>query len=144
MYYSGLSADSGAGVQAFRGIGLAVSSDLLHWERLQAEPVLLGDGFPEFPGNKGIAGGGPIIEIPQANGRVRYRMHYTLATGTPSKDLLVEQAKYSVTAASDDGLQWTDRRIVMRPRLDAPSMKWGVVHLSQQNGEVAQGDSQVM
>jgi hypothetical protein len=90
----------------------------------------LGDGFPEFPGNKGVAGGGPIIEVPQASGRVRYRMHYTLASGRPSKDLLVAQAKYSVTAESDDGLQWTNRRIVLRPRLDAKYENAAVIALN--------------
>lgn len=119
MYYSGRSADRGAGLQGFRGIGLAVSDDLLNWKRLQDEPVLLGDGVREFPGNKGIAGGGPIIELPQPDGSLRYRLYYTLATGKPSGDLLVDQAKYSVTAESTDGLTWTDRRVVLGPRLDA-------------------------
>ena len=119
MYYSGRSADKGTGLQGFRGIGLAVSDDLVNWKRLQDEPVLLGDGFEQFPGNQGIAGGGPIIELPQPDGRVRYRMHYTLATGTPSKDLLVDQAKHSVIAESDDGLTWTDRRLLLGPRLEA-------------------------
>ena len=56
------------GLQAFRGIGLAVSDDLWHWTRTLEDPVLLGDGFPEWPGNKGIAGGGRILEIPQTDG----------------------------------------------------------------------------
>jgi len=119
MYYSGRSADKGTGLQGFRGIGCAESTDLLNWKKRSDEPVLLGDGFAEFPGNKGIAGGGPIVEVPQADGRVRYRLYYTLATGTPSKDLLVDQAKYSVIAESDDGLTWTDRRVILGPRLDA-------------------------
>jgi len=119
MYYSGRSADRGAGLQGFRGIGLAVSDDLLSWKRLQDAPVLLGDGLAEFPGNKGIAGGGPIIELPQPDGGVRYRLYYTLATGKPNKDLLIDQAKHSVIAESRDGLTWTDRRVVLGPRLEA-------------------------
>jgi predicted GH43/DUF377 family glycosyl hydrolase len=130
LYYTGRSADKGTGLQAFRGIGLAVSHDLLNWKRVQDEPILLGDGFPESPGNKGIAGGGPILQFPQADGRVRYRLHYTLASGTPSRDLLVDQAKYAVTAESDDGRHWTDRRIVLRPRLEADYENAAVIALN--------------
>ncbi|MEO8496139.1 MAG: hypothetical protein ABI614_13800 [Planctomycetota bacterium] len=119
LYYTGRSADRGAGLQGFRGIGLATSDDLLHWKKVSEQPVLLGDGFDEWPDNKGIAGGGPIIELPQPDGRILYRMHYTLATGTPSKDLRVDQAKQSVIAHSYDGLKWTDRRVVLQPRADA-------------------------
>jgi predicted GH43/DUF377 family glycosyl hydrolase len=119
MYYSGRS-NRGGGLQAFPGIGLATSDDLLHWKKASDEPMILGDGYPEWPNNKGIAGGGPIIELPQPDGRTLYRMYYTLATGTPSKDLLVDQAKQAVTADSYDGLTWTNKRVVLRPRLDAP------------------------
>jgi len=119
LYYSSLSADKNAGLQGFRGIGLAVSDDLLNWKRYSTEPVLLGDGFPEWPNNRGIAGGGPIIEIPQPDGRILYRMYYTLATGSPSKDLLVDQAKQAVVAHSFDGIQWFDKQVVLRPRAEA-------------------------
>lgn len=119
LYYSSRSNDKGAGLQGFRGIGLAVSDDLRNWKKQGTEPVLLGDGFPEFPGNKGIAGGGPIIEVPRAGGGVIYRMYYTIPSGKPSKDLLVDQAKYAVTAESEDGLTWKNRRVILGPRLDA-------------------------
>lgn len=119
LYYTGRSADQGKGLQGFRGIGLATSDDLLNWKKTSTEPILLGDGFEEWPKNKGIAGGGPILEIPQPDGRILYRLYYTLATGTPSKDLLVDQAKQAVIAHSYDGLTWTDRRVILRPRLDA-------------------------
>lgn len=118
LYYTGQSTE-GKGLQAFKGIGLATSSDFLHWEKTSDQPVLTGDGFPEWADNKGIAGGGKIIEIPQPDGRILYRMHYTLATGTPSKDLLVDQAKQSVIAHSFDGINWIDKRVVMRPRPEA-------------------------
>jgi predicted GH43/DUF377 family glycosyl hydrolase len=120
LYYTGRSADSGKGLQGFRGIGLATSDNLRDWKKASDEPVLLGDGFPDWPGNKGIAGGARIIDIPQQDGTPLYRMHYTLATGTPSKDLRVDQAKQSVIAHSRDGLTWTDKRVVLRPREDAP------------------------
>ena len=118
LYYTGRSS-VGDGLQSFWGIGLATSDDLLHWTKYSADPILTGDGFPEWPTNHGIAGGGRILEIPQADGRVLYRMYYTLATGTSSKNLLVDQAKQSVIAHSYDGLQWFDKRVIMRPRLDA-------------------------
>ncbi len=119
MYYTGRSADVGRGLQGFRGIGLATSDDLITWKRHSDDPILLGDGFPAFPKNTGIAGGGRILEIPEKDGRILYRMHYTLATGTPSKDLLVDQAKQSVIAESYDGLKWTNKRIVLQPRREA-------------------------
>ncbi|MDX1946475.1 MAG: hypothetical protein SFU86_13830 [Pirellulaceae bacterium] len=119
LYYSGRSADRGTGLQAFRGIGLATSDNLRDWQRSSTEPVLQGDGFDEWPQNKGIAGGARIVEVPQPDGGVLYRMHYTLATGTPSKDLRIDQAKQAVIAHSQDGLTWTDRRVALRPRADA-------------------------
>jgi predicted GH43/DUF377 family glycosyl hydrolase len=119
LYYTGRSAKSGVGLQGFYGMGLAVSDDLLNWKKHSADPIMTGDGFPQFPGNVGIAGGGRIIEIPQASGPPLLRMHYTLPTGTPSKDLKVDQAKHSVIAHSTDGITWTDKRLVLGPRLDA-------------------------
>src|SRR5206468_2015586 len=68
LYYSGRSARSGAGLQAFAGIGLATSDDLRTWKKSSDTPVLLGDGFDEWPDNRGIAGGGPILELPHADG----------------------------------------------------------------------------
>lgn len=119
MYFTGRSNDKGVGLQGFRGIGLAVSDDLLNWKKVSDEPVLLGDGFPDWPGNKGIAGGGSILELPQPDGKILYRMYYTLATGTQGKSLLVNQAKQSVVAHTYDGRTWFDKRVVLRPRLDA-------------------------
>lgn len=119
MYYTGNSGEGGKGLQAFWGIGLAVSDDLVHWKKTSDEPILRGDGFPQWPNNRGIAGGARIQEIPQAGGKVLYRMHYTLAVGTPSRDLMVDQAKYSVCADSWDGLKWFDKRVLLGPRAEA-------------------------
>lgn len=119
LYYTGRSAKGGVGLQAFYGMGLAVSDDLLNWKKHSTEPIMTGDGFEQFPKNVGIAGGGRIIEIPQASGPPILRMHYTLPTGTPSKDLKVDQAKHSVIAHSTDGITWKDKRLVLGPRLDA-------------------------
>lgn len=119
LYYTGRSNQRGAGLQAFWGIGLAVSDDLRNWKKMNTDPILRGDGFSDWPKNRGIAGGGRILEIPQPDGRTLYRMHYTLPTGSPSKDLRVDQAKQSVIAHSYDGIKWVDRRVVLRPRAEA-------------------------
>lgn len=118
LYHTGR-AVKGDGLQAFAGIGLHTSTDLKTWTRHSTEPVLRGDGFPQWPHNKGVAGGARIIELPQPGGRILYRMHHTLANGTPSKDLLVHQEKHSVIAHSHDGITWTDKRLVLSPRREA-------------------------
>jgi len=116
LYWTGRNSDLPGGLQAFTGIGLAVSKDLGQWERTSDEPVLRGNIFPQWPDNRGIAGGGNILEFPEADGRIRYRMNFTLATGTTNPDLLINQQKYSATADSYDGVHWSDFRIVLGPR----------------------------
>src|SRR5690606_27025872 len=54
LYYTGRHGQPALGLQSFTGIGLAVSDDLRHWERLREEPVLRGDGFEAWPENRGI------------------------------------------------------------------------------------------
>lgn len=119
LYYTGRSAQAKAGLQGFWGMGLAISDDLANWRKHSPDPILLGDGFAEWPDNRGIAGGGRIEELPPADGRLRYRLHYTLPTGKPDKDLRVDQAKQSVIAHSYDGLKWFDKQVLLRPRQDA-------------------------
>lgn len=131
LYYTGRSADPGVGLQAFRGIGLAISNDLKDWKKHSDEPVLKGDGFADWPGNQGIAGGGSLLELPQKTAdKVRYRMYYTLATGRPSKKLQEDQAKQAVVAHSDDGIQWTDKHVVLRPRPEVDYENAGVIALN--------------
>jgi predicted GH43/DUF377 family glycosyl hydrolase len=129
LYYTGRSSGPG-GLQAFNGIGLAVSDDLKTWKKHGTEPILKGDGFPDWPDNKGIAGAGRVLELPQADGRTLYRMYYTLATGSSSKDLFVDQAKQAVIAHSYDGITWTDRRVLLRPRLEADYENVAVIALN--------------
>ena len=129
MYYTGRSSLN-EGLQSFWGMGLAVSDDLMHWMKSSPDPIMTGNGFAEWPRNKGIAGGGRILEIPQPDGTVLYRMHYTLPTGTTSKDLLVDQAKRAVIAHSKDGLTWTDKRVVLESRLDAAYENAAVIALN--------------
>jgi len=117
LYYTGRG-KSGVGLQSFRGIGLAVSDDLLNWTKYSLQPVLLGDGFPQYENNAGIAGGGRIVEV-AGEGSTLLRMYYTLAVGTPSENRLIDQCKLSVIAHSRDGIEWLDKRIVLEPRLEA-------------------------
>ncbi len=130
MYYTGNSGQWEKGLQSFYGIGLAVSDDLLHWRKLSDQPVLTGEGFDEWPDNRGIAGGARIQEVPQADGTAVYRMHYTLATGMPSGDLTVNQAKQAVIAHSRDGIVWGDKRVVLRPRREADYENAAVIALN--------------
>jgi predicted GH43/DUF377 family glycosyl hydrolase len=126
LYYTGRADRSGVGLQSFRGIGVATSTDLLTWRKHPANPVLRGDGFARWPTNAGIAGAGSIIDL--GDGRVR--MHYTLSTGTGNgEDLFTVQAKQSVCAHSTDGITWTDKRILLEPRRDADYENAGVIGL---------------
>lgn len=119
LYYTGRNPKLGEGLQCFTGIGLATSSDLRNWTRFSNEPVLRGDGFARWPNNRGIAGGGRILEIPQADGRILYRMYYTLAVGTKNPDMQTDQEKHAVIAHSYDGIEWFDKQLLLSPRLEA-------------------------
>jgi predicted GH43/DUF377 family glycosyl hydrolase len=129
LYYTGRST-VGTGLQAFHGIGLATSNDLLEWTKYSPEPVLKGDGFEQWSGNQGIAGGGRILELKDERGDIVYRMYYTLATGTTSKDLLVDQAKQAVCAHSRDGITWFDKTLLLMPRLEADYENAAVIALN--------------
>ncbi len=115
MYYSGHEGTD-MGLQSFPGIGLAISSDAVHFERYSGEPVITGDQTAEFPRNRGVAGGGTIIEDRLADGTTRYRMYYTVATGTKNKDVRIDQEKHCAVCHSTDGITWTDHRVIMSPR----------------------------
>jgi predicted GH43/DUF377 family glycosyl hydrolase len=114
LYFSGHEGTK-HGLQSFPGIGLAISDDGCHFEIYSDAPVVTGDQTAEYPRNRGIAGGSVI-----AVGSI-YRMYYTLAVGTPDADVRVDQRKYCAVCHSTDGLRWTDHRIVMSPRPEAPS-----------------------
>jgi hypothetical protein len=114
LYYSGRD-DSSNGLQAFGGIGLYTSDDLLHWTQYSDEPVLRGDGFAAWPNNKSAAGGGTICEC-ERDGQTAYRIYYTLTNGHPDKNLKVDQEKHSVCAESHDGIHWFDKRVLLSPR----------------------------
>jgi len=120
LHYTGRHAGDG-GLQSFTGIGLATSDDGVHFEKHAVTPVITGDQTREFPGNQGVAGGGTIIEDRRADGSVAYRMYYTLAVGTPSPNMRIDQEKHCAVCHSTDGIHWTDHRLIMSPRRDVPS-----------------------
>ena len=117
LYYSG-NEGTDLGLQSFPGIGLAVSDDGIHFQRCSSEPVITGDQTAEFPNNRGIAGGGTILEDRLPNEALRYRMYYTLAVGKKSTDVKVDQEKHCAVCHSTDGIHWTDHRLIMSPRRD--------------------------
>lgn len=136
LYYTGRKA-SGASLQNFCGIGLATSDDLMHWTRYSSEPILTGNGFPQWPDNVGIAGGARIVETEDDLGQKLYRMHYTLLTGTPSPDKLIDQAKHAACVDSYDGIEWFNHRLLLQPRLEADYENAAVIALNvwkTQNG----------
>jgi predicted GH43/DUF377 family glycosyl hydrolase len=115
LYYSGHEGTD-LGLQSFPGIGLAVSTDGLHFERYSSEPVITGDQTAAYPRNRGVAGGGTIVEETLADGTQQYRMYYTLAVGTRSGAVGTDQEKHCAVCHSTDGLRWTDHRVIMSPR----------------------------
>ena len=115
MYYSGHEGTD-LGLQSFPGIGLAISDDGVHFQRHSPDPIITGDRTAEFPDNRGVAGGGTILEDVQPNGTRSYRMYYTLAVGTKSGDARVDQEKHCAVCHSTDGIHWTDHQLIMSPR----------------------------
>ena len=137
LYYSGRS--SREGKQHFSnywGIGLAQSDDLRHWKKHSVEPVLQGDGVKEYPDCQALVGLGNIIDLPQSDGRTLHRLYYTLLPGLKDPNYLangtwhVIEHKVCVAAHSYDGLEWSDRRIVLERRRDVTTEDIGVVGLN--------------
>lgn len=120
LYYSGHEGTD-LGLQSFSGIGVAVSDDGLHFERYSSKPVVTGDQTREFPENRGVAGGGTILEDVLPGGTVRYRMYYTLAVGTRNRDVRVDQEKHCAVCHSTDGIRWLDHRLILSPRREVAS-----------------------
>ena len=119
LYYSGHDG-SDQGLQSFPGIGLAISDDGIHFKRYSSEPVITGNQTREFPKNRGLAGGGTILQDSLPDGTVRYRMYYTLAVGTKNADVRIDQEKHCAVCHSTDGVHWTDHRLILSPRHDVP------------------------
>jgi hypothetical protein len=118
LYFTGRSTScpftNKTGLQSFWGIGLATSTDGIHFTA-RKDPVMLGNETREYPKNYGIAGGGSIIEDHQMDGTVLYRQYYTLAVGSTSPDVKVDQKKVCAVAHSADGVHWYNHSVVMGP-----------------------------
>ncbi|MFC1582474.1 hypothetical protein ACFL4W_02930 [Planctomycetota bacterium] len=117
LYYSG-NEGSDLGLQSFPGIGLATSTDGVTFERYSDNPVITGNMTAEFPDNRGVAGGGTILEDIDDSGTITYRMYYTVASGTKNEDVMIDQEKHCAVCHSTDGITWTDHRIILSPRRD--------------------------
>jgi predicted GH43/DUF377 family glycosyl hydrolase len=131
LYYTGRSTfRSPQHFSNYRGIGLAVSENLREWKKVSTDPVLTGEGYPGFPDNRSIVGLGRIVELPQADGNVLYRMYHTLTPGLEGQEWNVIEDKYVVVAHSQDGIHWSDKRIVLGRRRDVPYEDIGVVGLT--------------
>ena len=128
LYYSGRSYRSGRQhFSAYWGIGLAQSNDLRNWKKYSPQPVLQGDGIKEYPKNQALVGLGNILELPQPDGRILYRLYYTLLPGLKSKEWHIIEHKVGVVAHSFDGMNWTDRRVVLERRRDVNTEDIGIV-----------------
>ena len=121
LYFTGRSTTcpytNKTGLQDFWGIGLATSTDGLHFTP-RPDPIILGNATRAYPTNFGIAGGGSIVEE-QRGGRLVYRMYYTLAVGSTSPDVKVDQKKVCAVAHSHDGVGWFNHSVVLGPAATA-------------------------
>lgn len=106
MYYSG-NKGSGAGLSAFPGLGLAISDDLLHWEKYSNIPLIAPSGEPGTPDAVGIAGGG-LVTLPDGTLRWYY-------TGCPTigDEHFLNQQKNVCVAESKDGFVWEKKGAVI-------------------------------
>ena len=128
LYYSGKSDRTGPQIySAYWGIGLAQSDDLRNWTKYSDQPVLQADGIAEYPKSKAVVGLGNIIEFPQPDGRILYRLYYTLLPGFLSDEPNTIKEKVAGVAHSFDGVNWTDRRTVLKRRRDVDTEDIGIV-----------------
>lgn len=128
LYYSGRSNRKGPQVySAYWGIGLAQSDDLRNWKKYSNRPVLQADGIVEYPDSKALVGLGNILEFLQPDGRMLYRMYYTLLPGFLSDDQNSIKQKVGGVAHSFDGVKWFDRRTVLKRRRDVETENIGIV-----------------
>ncbi|MFN8705951.1 MAG: hypothetical protein ACK526_14055 [Planctomyces sp.] len=142
LYYSGRSRRRGPQhFSEYYGIGLARSFDLKHWEKYSDKPVLDGTGIAEYPENQALVGLGNILDPDiisdgTATTSAKFRMYYTLLPGKEDPDWKkngtwhVIEHKLIASAESVDGIQWTDRRVVMERRRDIAEENIAVVGMN--------------
>jgi len=110
LYYTSNSG-VGEGLAQFPGIGLAVSDDGRHFERLGTEPVIAASGRDGDADAIGIAGGS-VIEVRLPTGDTEWRFYYT-GCPTVGKELHLNQQKIICYATSTDAIHWEKRGPLM-------------------------------
>ena len=111
LYYTG-NQGYGEGLSAFPGMGLAISHDLLHWEKYSPDPVLIPSDEPGIGKAVGIAGGSFLREI-QPDGSSMIRFYYTVCPSM-GDDVFLDQQKQIHYASSTDGLHWTRHGCILK------------------------------
>lgn len=110
LYYTG-NAGRGSGLSAFPGIGLATSSDGVHWTRHGQAPVLAPGGQAGDPDAVGVAGGS-VLKVTQPDGTQHWRFYYTGCPTTGDRHDLNQQ-KVICLAVSEDGITWKKQGAVL-------------------------------
>ena len=117
MYYTG-NQGFGEGLSAFSGMGMAVSHDLIHWEKYSDYPVVTPDDEPGIGKAAGIAGGSFLTDL-EPDGSMTIRLYYTVCPSM-GNDVFLDQQKRIHYAESPDGIHWTKRGCILErdPRQD--------------------------
>ncbi len=110
LYYTG-NQGHGEGLAAFPGMGLAVSHDLIHWEKVSDQPLLTPQDEPGLGHAAGIAGGSVLCDS-QPDGSKRFTWYYTVCP-TLGADVFLDQQKQISYATSTDGIRWTKKGCLM-------------------------------
>ena len=112
MIYSG-NCGHGHGLSQFPGLGAAWSTDLLHWEKYEHNPVV--PPQPEINGEPqiGIAGGG-LIKEDLPDGSYLLHLYYTGMPTLSYDNIFLDQQKATYHATSTDGIHWENHTCVRR------------------------------
>lgn len=111
LYYTG-NCGTGKGLSSFPGMGLATSSDGMHWEKYENNPILAPSGKQGDDDGIGIAGGS-VLQVNLPDGSKQFRFYYTGCPTTGDSHQL-DQQKRICLATSDDGIHWQKQGAVLR------------------------------
>jgi predicted GH43/DUF377 family glycosyl hydrolase len=115
MYYTGNNGCEN-GLEAFSGIGLAISKDGIHWDKYDKNPVIAASNIKGDPDAVGVAGGS-VIKTVLNNGKTQYCYYYT-GCPTYGEDYFLHQQKACCLAVSDNGISWVKKGVVLRRHPD--------------------------
>lgn len=102
----------GEGLDAFPGIGLAISEDGgATWDKYAGNPILPVTRREGDPDRWGIAGGS-VLRVRLPGGGTEWRYYYT-GCPTLGDDIFLNQQKRCCLAVSQDGIAWERRGAVM-------------------------------